>query len=179
MSEEPVTVTEVEARRADWVSEHIAGYIATRGAEGHVVDFTPIGGHPFSTTLLIRTIGRKSGAARITALTYGSIDGKVIVIASKGGADVHPAWYLNLQGHDTVDIQIGGQAFRAGRAGGGSLDLHGAGLPALCRLPLGDEPQDPAAGPFPRRSDPPLRSLRGRGRQGLRRMVSESSIPPL
>lgn len=113
MSDEPVTVTEVEARRADWVSEHIAGYIATRGAEGHVVDFTPIGGHPFSTTLLIRTIGRKSGAARITALTYGSIDGKVIVIASKGGADVHPAWYLNLQGHDAVDIQIGGQAFRA------------------------------------------------------------------
>ena len=113
MSDEPVTVTELEAARADWVSEHIAGYIATRGAEGHVVDFTPIGGHSFSTTLLIRTIGRKSGAARITALTYGSIDGKVIVIASKGGADINPAWYLNLQGHESVDIQIGGQAFRA------------------------------------------------------------------
>lgn len=113
MSEQPVTVTEVEARRADWVSEHIAGYIASQGAQGHIVDFTPIGGHPFSTTLLIRTIGRKSGKARITALTYGSIDGKVIVIASKGGADVHPAWYHNLQGCESVDIQIGGQAFRA------------------------------------------------------------------
>ena len=113
MAEEPVTVTEVEASRADWVSDHIAGYIASRGGEGHVVDFTPIGGHAFSTTLLIRTIGRKSGEARITALTYGSIDGKVIVIASKGGADINPAWYLNLQGRDSVDIQIGGQAFRA------------------------------------------------------------------
>lgn len=35
------------------------------------------------------------------------------MIASKGGADINPAWYLNLQGHDSVDIQIGGQAFRA------------------------------------------------------------------
>jgi len=113
MSDEPVTVTEVEAVRADWVSEHIAGYLSSGGRKGQVVDFTPIGGHPFSTTLLIRTIGRKSGEARITALTYGSIDGHVIVIASKGGADIHPAWYLNLQGHDTVDIQIGGEARRA------------------------------------------------------------------
>jgi len=110
MSEEPVTVTEVEASRVDWVAEHIAGYIASGGTQGHVVDFTPIGGHAFSTTLLMRTIGRKSGTARITALTYGSIDGKVIVIASKGGADIHPAWYLNLQAVDAVDIQIGGHA---------------------------------------------------------------------
>lgn len=46
MSDEPVTVTELEAARADWVSEHIAGYIATRGAEGHVVDFRPLAGIP-------------------------------------------------------------------------------------------------------------------------------------
>ena len=113
MSEDPVTVTEVEAARADWVANHISEYIASGGAKGHVVDFRPIGGHFFSTTLLIRTKGRKSGKERITALTYGSIDGHLIVIASKGGADIHPAWYLNLQGQATADIQIGGAAFRA------------------------------------------------------------------
>lgn len=113
MAEDPVTVTEVEAARADWVANHIAEYIASGGTKGHVVDFTPIGGYPFSTTLLIRTKGRKSGQPRITALTYGSIDGKLIVIASKGGADIHPAWYLNLQGCESVDIQVGGAAFRA------------------------------------------------------------------
>jgi len=113
MSDEPVTVTAVEAARADWVAGHIADYVASGGAKGHVVDFRPIGGHFFSTTLLIRTIGRKSDQPRITALTYGSIDGRLIVIASKGGADIHPAWYLNLQGQATVDIQIGGAAFRA------------------------------------------------------------------
>lgn len=113
MNGKPVTVTEVEAARADWVANHIAGYITSRGRDGHVADFTPIGGYYFSTTLLIRTMGRKTGQPRITALTYGSIDGKLIVIASKGGADVHPAWYLNMQGHETVDIQIGGAAFQA------------------------------------------------------------------
>ncbi len=113
MADEPVTITEVEAARADWVSEHIATYLSSGGRSGQVVDFTPIGGHWFSTTLLLRTIGRKSGEARVTALTYGSIDGRVIIIASKGGADIHPAWYLNLQGHQSVDIQIGGQALRA------------------------------------------------------------------
>lgn len=113
MAEEPVTVTEVEATRADWVSEHIAGYLSSGGRTGQVVDFTPIGGHWFSTTLLLKSIGRKSGQPRITALTYGSIDGRVVIIASKGGADIHPAWYHNLQGCETVDIQIGGQALRA------------------------------------------------------------------
>lgn len=113
MSEDPVTVTELEARRADWVSEHIGTYLSSGGRTGQVVDFTPIGGYWFSTTLLLRTVGRRSGQPRITALTYGSIDGRVVLIASKGGADIHPAWFHNLAGRDTVDIQIGGQALRA------------------------------------------------------------------
>jgi deazaflavin-dependent oxidoreductase (nitroreductase family) len=113
MVDEPITVTEMEASRADWVSDHIAEYIASGGLRGHVVDFTPIGGHPFSKTLLLRARGRKTGTLRVNALTYGSIDGKVIIIGSKGGADIHPAWYHNIQGTQTVDIQIGGHACRA------------------------------------------------------------------
>jgi len=46
-------------------------------------------------------------------LMYGFIHGQVVTVASKGGADVHPAWYLNMQGHETVDFQIATQAFRA------------------------------------------------------------------
>ncbi len=96
MTDEPVIVTEMEASRANWVADHIAEYIASGGLRGHVVDFTPIGGHPFSTTLLLRARGRKSGELRINALTYGTVDGKVVIIASKGGADIHPAWYHNI-----------------------------------------------------------------------------------
>lgn len=113
MQQEQVSVTELERQRAEWVAGHVADYIGSGGVRGHIVDFTPIGGYPFSTTLLLRTIGRKSGQLRVTALTYGTIDGKVIVIGSKAGADVHPAWYLNLGETGTVDFQIGGQAFRA------------------------------------------------------------------
>ena len=34
-----------------------------------------------------------------------------MVVASKGGADDHPEWYLNLRASDDVDIQIATQAF--------------------------------------------------------------------
>jgi deazaflavin-dependent oxidoreductase (nitroreductase family) len=37
----------------------------------------------------------------------------VVIVASKGGADHHPAWYLNLHDSPTVEFQIATQAFRA------------------------------------------------------------------
>jgi deazaflavin-dependent oxidoreductase (nitroreductase family) len=60
----------------------------------------------------LKTIGRKSGKARILPLIYGDTGGEVVIVASKGGADVHPAWYLNLREQKEVEFQIGGQAFR-------------------------------------------------------------------
>ena len=113
MSEQDAAMSELMASRLNWVADHVRNYIASGGTEGHIVDFTDIGGYPFSPTLLLRTKGRKSGETRITAVNYGLIDGGVAIIASKGGSDTHPAWYLNMQGHDTVDFQIGTQAFRA------------------------------------------------------------------
>ena len=46
-------------------------------------------------------------------LIYGDTGGEVVIIASKGGADVHPAWYLNITAGGPVAFQIGGQAFSA------------------------------------------------------------------
>ena len=37
----------------------------------------------------------------------------MVIVASKGGADNHPEWYLNLREQDHVDFQIATQAFRA------------------------------------------------------------------
>ena len=37
----------------------------------------------------------------------------MVIVASKGGADQHPEWYLNLRASDHVDLQIATQAFRA------------------------------------------------------------------
>jgi deazaflavin-dependent oxidoreductase (nitroreductase family) len=36
-----------------------------------------------------------------------------VIVASKGGADSHPAWYLNIAHSDEVEFQVATQAFRA------------------------------------------------------------------
>ncbi len=52
----------------------------------------------------LTTTGRKSGKKRNTMLTSPLQDGdKVVLIASYGGDDRHPAWYLNLR--DTPDVE--------------------------------------------------------------------------
>lgn len=113
MGNDKVTMTEVERSRLDWAKQHIATYVGSGGAQGHILDLREVGGFVFSPTLLLRTTGRKSGETRINPVMYGFIHGQVVTVASKGGADVHPAWYLNMQGQDTVDFQIATQAFRA------------------------------------------------------------------
>jgi deazaflavin-dependent oxidoreductase (nitroreductase family) len=101
-----------EARR-DWVGEHRAMYINSGGTQGHIMDLTPVNGRPFATHCLIRYKGRSSGKTFITALCYGDISGEVVICASKGGADTHPEWYLNITAGKEVDFQIATQAFRA------------------------------------------------------------------
>lgn len=113
MSKETVTMTEAESSRLDFISEHRRTYIQSGGAQGHILSMADIGGLPFTTTLLLKTVGRKSGQARILPLIYGATGGEVVIIASKGGADIHPAWYLNMLGGGDVAFQIGTQAFKA------------------------------------------------------------------
>jgi deazaflavin-dependent oxidoreductase (nitroreductase family) len=113
MSNEPVTMTEIERSRLDWLAEHLRRYLASGGADGHVEDLTPIGGRFFTTCLLLRTVGRKSGETRCAPLIYGDTGGEVVIVASKGGADIHPAWYYNIKASKHLDFQIATQAFRA------------------------------------------------------------------
>jgi len=105
--------TEIAASRRDWKTEHLDAYLDSGGTEGHIVDLTDIKGHAFTTTLLLRYTGRKSGKTLVTPLIYGDIGGEVVIVASKGGADHHPAWYLNLVEADDLEFQIASQAYRA------------------------------------------------------------------
>lgn len=68
-----------------------------------------IGGHMAGMdAVALTTTGRKSGRARTTMLTSPLRDGeRVILIASKGGADVHPDWYLNLRDQPLVEVAVG------------------------------------------------------------------------
>ncbi|MFV8819001.1 nitroreductase family deazaflavin-dependent oxidoreductase [Haliea sp. E17] len=99
--------------RKDWVVEHREMYLRSGGSQGHIMDLTPVGGHDFGTHLLLKYTGRKSGKVFITPLCYGAIGGEVVIVASKGGADHHPAWYLNVSESPEVEFQIATQAFRA------------------------------------------------------------------
>ena len=87
--------------------EHVDRYRATGGEEGH--EWRP--GVP---TLLLTTTGRKSGEARTTPLIYGEDGANHVVVASKGGAPEHPAWFKNLDADPSVRVQVGPDEFAAG-----------------------------------------------------------------
>jgi len=106
------TSAEIAKARRNWKEDHLGTYLRSGGAEGHIVDVSDIGGHKFTTTLLIRYVGRKSGKTRITPLIYGDMGGEVVIVASKGGADHHPAWYLNVKDSKEICFQVATQAFR-------------------------------------------------------------------
>lgn len=110
MSDESASA--ISAVRRDWAAEHRLRYLQSCGADGHIEDLTPVGGRPFATNCLLKYAGRKSGKVFITGLCYADIGGEVVVCASKGGADHHPNWYLNLIASPQVEFQIATQAFR-------------------------------------------------------------------
>ena len=96
---------EISDSPVGWVNQHIRGYVDSDGAKGHHwrgVD-----------TLLLTTRGRKSGKLRRTALIYGRDGDRYIIVASKGGAQKHPEWYLNLDANPEVDLQVGAEKFSA------------------------------------------------------------------
>jgi deazaflavin-dependent oxidoreductase (nitroreductase family) len=58
----------------------------------------------------LHTTGRKSGHPRVAMLTAPIIDEqRVILIASKGGDDRNPAWFLNLQANPDVELTVDGE----------------------------------------------------------------------
>jgi deazaflavin-dependent oxidoreductase (nitroreductase family) len=62
-------------------------------------------------TALLETRGAKSGALRRNAVIYFHDDDRVTIIASKAGAEKHPAWFHNLCAHP--DVTFGGIPMRA------------------------------------------------------------------
>jgi deazaflavin-dependent oxidoreductase (nitroreductase family) len=63
--------------------------------------------------LLITTTGAKSGQPRTTPLVYSTDGDRLVIIASKGGAPSHPAWYHNILANPSVTIEIPGDTFTA------------------------------------------------------------------
>ena len=57
--------------------------------------------------LLLETRGRKSGARRRAVLPWFRIDGKLMVVGSKGGMPTDPAWVANLRADPAAVVYIG------------------------------------------------------------------------
>lgn len=57
--------------------------------------------------LLLVTVGRRSGRPHATALTYLPHGPDIVIIASNGGAQNHPDWFLNLRAHPDVEVDLG------------------------------------------------------------------------
>ncbi len=59
--------------------------------------------------LELTTTGRKSGRPRSVMLTSPVQEGStIVVVASRGGDDAHPAWFLNLQDNPDVEVAYKG-----------------------------------------------------------------------
>ncbi|MEX0800024.1 MAG: nitroreductase family deazaflavin-dependent oxidoreductase [Dehalococcoidia bacterium] len=97
----------------DWIKDHVARYLESDGADGHMWDSSIAGGKGMIPTLLLATTGRKSGAAQTRPLIYSKTEGGYVVIASRGGTPQHPDWYLNLVGNPDVSIKVAADAYEA------------------------------------------------------------------
>jgi deazaflavin-dependent oxidoreductase (nitroreductase family) len=87
------------------------------GSGAHAGVYRATGGKLFgrmgkSPILLLNTVGRKSGKKRTSPLLYVMDGEDFVIIASKGGASAHPAWYLNLIANPEAMVEVGDREVR-------------------------------------------------------------------
>ena len=63
--------------------------------------------------VLLTTTGRKSGKPHTVPLGAVREGDGWVVIASFGGADVHPSWWLNMVANPDVTVQVNDQVIKA------------------------------------------------------------------
>ena len=103
--------TKIDVGTPGWQQRHVELYLKSDGAEGHVLDFGRPGVPPVNT-LLLQTTGRKSHTPQTSPLIYGKDGRGFVIVASKGGAPEHPAWFLNLSDEAEVRFQVANKKYR-------------------------------------------------------------------
>ena len=90
-----------------WIQDHLRRYVESNGADGHYFDASAVGASGLVPSLLLTTVGRRSGRRTTMPLFYGTTTNGYVVIGSKGGSDTHPAWHLNLLADPNAEVQVG------------------------------------------------------------------------
>lgn len=84
---------------------HAVVFRASKGRVGGRIYGMPV--------VMLTTVGRKTGKRRTTMLTSPVVEGgRVVLVASYGGDDRHPTWFLNLRDHPEVEIVMNGTSQR-------------------------------------------------------------------
>ena len=92
------------ARQHVWngfTDAHVAAYRLTGGRIG--ASFRGV------DTLLLDTVGRRSGRHRTHPLLYIADGEDLVIVASRGGSHKHPAWWLNLRDGPRTTVQVGSE----------------------------------------------------------------------
>ena len=112
MTAEPQRPASLQPRwfiRSFWVVQR-AVYSVTRGRFGLRTATAERWG-----MMRLRTVGRRTGGERIAILGYSEDGPDLVTMAMNGWADPEPAWWLNLQAHPDVTVDLPG----------GSRAVHG------------------------------------------------------
>lgn len=98
---------------SSWVEQQVGGrllrlhdtlYQSTNGRIGHRFPGVP-------PSLLLHTVGAKTGQARTNSLSYARDGDTYLIVASMGGAPRSPGWYHNLKAHPEIEINVGPRRF--------------------------------------------------------------------
>jgi len=85
-------------------SAHAALYRASGGRIG--------GSYMGAPVLLLHHVGRRSGRERVSPLIYLRDGADLVIVASHGGSQRHPMWWLNLREMSETTVEVGGQRQR-------------------------------------------------------------------
>jgi deazaflavin-dependent oxidoreductase (nitroreductase family) len=83
-----------------FVQVHDAVYQRSKGWVGHRIPGAP-------NSLLLHTVGAKTGLVRTSSLSYARDGRDYLVVASNGGDRRAPGWYHNLKADPSVEINVG------------------------------------------------------------------------
>jgi deazaflavin-dependent oxidoreductase (nitroreductase family) len=67
-----------------------------------------------SSLILLHHLGATSGSERVTPVgCFSRPDGRIVIVASNGGAPNNPDWYYNLKAHPQIEVELGSERFVA------------------------------------------------------------------